>query len=106
MHDRDVEDMNLTIQQDNSTNHSLRVDKTGELVLLVRSRKEAPLWFSSILSVTILLFVFGIVVNGAICFVMLRGKATGRTPQTSSFCICRLQNSFYACLSFRLLFIP
>ena len=72
--DRNVEDMNLATQQDDSINPSLHADNTGVIVLLIRSSKDAQLWFSSILSIAIFLLVFGIVANGVICFVMFRGK--------------------------------
>ena len=86
--DRNVEDMNLTTRQDNSLNPSVRADNTGVLILLIRSRKEAQLWFSSILSIAMFLFVFGIVTNGVICFVMLPGKRYKKN--TSNFYILHL----------------
>ena len=76
--------MNLTTQRKNS----LSPDNNGVLVLLIRSRKEAQLWFSSILSIAMFLFVFGIVANGVICFVMLRGKRYKKN--TSNFFILHL----------------
>ena len=85
--DRNVEDMNLT-QQDNSLNPSISADNTGVLILLIRSRKEAQLWFSSILSIAMFLFLFGIVTNGVICFVMLPGKRYKKN--TSNFYILHL----------------
>ena len=88
MDDRNVEEMNLTTQQHNSLNPSITADDTGVLILLIRSRKEAQLWFSSILSIAMFLFVFGIVANGVICFVMLRGKRYKKN--TSNFFILHL----------------
>ena len=82
--DRNVEDMNPTTQQETS----ISTDSNGVLVLLIRSRKEAQLSFSSILSITMFLFVFGIVTNGVICFVMLRGKRYKKN--TSNFYILHL----------------
>jgi len=46
--DRNVEDMNLTKQQDQSINPSLHTDNAGKLVLLIRSSKEAQLWFQAL----------------------------------------------------------
>ena len=86
--DRNVEDMNLTTRQDNSLNPSVRADNTGVLILLIRSRKEAQLWFSTILSIAMFLFVLGIVTNGVICFVMLPGKRYKKN--TSNFYILHL----------------
>ena len=88
MDDRNVEDMNLTKQQDESINPSLHTDNAGILVLLIRSRKEAQLWFSSTLSIAIFLFVVGIVANGVICFVTIRGKRYKKN--TSNFFILHL----------------
>lgn len=47
---------------------------TGQIILLIRSYKEAPVSFGTILSVYIVLIVIGIFVNGAVSLVMLRGK--------------------------------
>lgn len=47
---------------------------TGQIILLIRSYKEAPVSFGTILSVYIVLTVIGIFVNGAVSLVMLRGK--------------------------------
>ena len=85
--DRNVEDMNLTTQE-NLLNPSISADNTGVLILLNRSRKEAQLWFLSILSIAMFLFVLGIVANGVICFVMLPGKRYKKN--TSNFYILHL----------------
>ncbi|XP_078378054.1 neuropeptide FF receptor 1-like [Oculina patagonica] len=81
--------MNLTSSRDNETELGARdVGKVGSIILLIRSRKEAPVSFSTILSIAILLIVLGVVVNGAICSVMLRGKRYKKN--TSNFFILHL----------------
>ena len=64
--------MNETTHQGNKT--AGFAPKEGTIVLLIRSHKEAPLSFSTVLSIATLLLVFGVILNGAICYVMLRGK--------------------------------
>ena len=78
--------MNETTDQDNQTFgfHN----KEGAIVLLIRSREEAPLSFSTVLSIAMLLLVLGVILNGAICFVMLRGKRYKKN--TSNFFILHL----------------
>lgn len=44
------------------------------IVLLVRSYKEAPMSFATILTIASLFIMLGILVNGVVCYVMLRGK--------------------------------
>ena len=63
-------------------------DKTGVIVLLLRSHKETPISFATILSIATVLIVLGILVNGAICHVMLRGKRYRKN--TSNFFILHL----------------
>ena len=78
--------MNETTDQDNRTFRS--PDKEGAIVLLLRSRKEAPPSFSTVLSIAVVLVVLGVILNGAICFVMLRGKRYKKN--TSNFFILHL----------------
>ena len=78
--------MNETTDQDNKTFGF--PDNEGAIVLLFRSRKEAPPSFSTILSIAVLLVVLGVILNGAIGFVMLRGKRYKKN--TSNFFILHL----------------
>ena len=64
----------LMTEQENSTFGGF-IDLTGgKILLLIRSHKESRIAFQTILSIAIPLIVLGVVVNGAISFVMLRGK--------------------------------
>ena len=78
--------MNETSDQDNKT--GFHVGKEVAIALLIRSRKEVPLSFPTVLSIAILLIVLGVILNGAICFVMLRGKRYKKN--TSNFFILHL----------------
>lgn len=55
-----------------------RPDFTGSVVLLLHSKKEAPISFAAILSVATVFILLGVLVNGTVCFVMLRGKRNRR----------------------------
>ena len=83
---------NLTSEKENTQKEGDREignpDKTGVIVLLLRSHKEAPISFATILSIATVLIVLGILVNGAICYVMLRGKRYSKN--TSNFFIMHL----------------
>ena len=81
--------MNETTDQDNKT--FAFPDKEGAIVLLIRSRKEVPPSFSTILSIAMLLVVLGVILNAAICFVMLRGKRYKKN--TSNFFILHLSTT-------------
>ncbi|XP_020629604.1 neuropeptide FF receptor 2-like [Orbicella faveolata] len=78
--------MNETTDQDNKT-VGFR-GKEVAIVLLIRSRKEVPLSFSTVLSIVMFLVVLGVILNGAICFVMLREKRFKKN--TSNFFILHL----------------
>ena len=67
---------------------SIKPDETGKIVLLLRSHKEAPLYFASVMSIATILILLGMLLNGAICFVMLRGKRFKKN--TSNFFIFHL----------------
>ena len=62
-----------------------RIDKTCVILVLFRLHKEAHASFPNILSIAMVLIALGIIVNGAICFVMLRGKRFKKN--TSNFFI-------------------
>ena len=63
-------------------------DNTGLIVVLLHSKKEAPISFAAILSVATVFILLGVLVNGTICFVMLRGKRYRRN--TSNIFILHL----------------
>jgi len=77
--------MNDTGDKDNT---SVFYGKEVAIALLIRSRKEVPQPFPTVLSIAILLVVLGVILNGAICFVMLRGKRYRKN--TSNFFILHL----------------
>ena len=60
---------------------------TGQIILLIRSYKEAPVSFGTILSVYIVLIVIGIFVNGAVLWLCFEESASRKTPQISLFFI-------------------
>ena len=90
-------------EKNNSTDPkgSNNFENTGVIVLLMRSRREAPLSFSTVLSISMLLIVLGIIVNVVICFVMLRRKRYKKN--TSNFFILHLSGTE---LVLRLLIFP
>lgn len=55
-------------------NFFISVDNIGVFIFFNCFCKEVELRFLSILLIVMFLFVFGIVVNGVICFVMFFGK--------------------------------
>ena len=63
-------------------------DNTDSLVLLLYSKKDAPISFAAIVSVATVLILLGVLVNGTICFVMVRGKRYRKN--TSNFFILHL----------------
>ena len=65
-----------------------RTDNTGSIVQLLHSKKEAPISFAVIWSVATVFILLGVIVNGTIRFVMLRGKRYRRN--TSNFFILHL----------------
>ena len=69
--------------------------------LLIRSYEEARIVFAAILSINLLLILSGIIVNAAICYVMLRGKRYKRN--SSNFFITHLS---VVELVFRILVFP
>lgn len=94
--------MNSTVYGDNSSiQFNDFPEKSGAIVLIIRSHEEAPFSFSTVLSIATLLIVLGIIVNGAICFVMLRRKRYKKN--TSNFFILHLSVTE---LALRLLIFP
>ena len=89
----------LTSERENSS--LTTSEKVGKIIILIRSQKESISSFSTILSIAVLLIMLGIIVNGVICFVMLRGKRYKKN--TSNFFILHLS---VAELVFRLLVFP
>ena len=73
----------------------------GSTLLLIRSYEEARHVFAIILSVNSLILVLGIIVNAAICYVMLRGRRYKRN--SSNFFITHLS---VVELVYRLLVFP
>ena len=73
----------------------------GSTLLLIRSYEEARHVFAIILSVNSLILVLGIIVNAAICYVMLRGRRYKRN--SSNFFITHLS---VVELIYRLLVFP
>ena len=71
------------------------------IVLLVRSYKEAPMSFATILTIASLFIMLGILVNGVVCYVMLRGKRYRKN--TANFFILHLSVTE---LVLRLLILP
>ena len=63
-------------------------DTRGSTLLLLRSYREARIAFAVILSIYLLVILSGIIVNAAICYVMLRGKRYKRN--SSNFFITHL----------------
>ena len=63
-------------------------DARGSILLLIRSYEEARITFAVILSINLLVIVWGIIVNVAISYVMLRGKRYKRNR--SNFFITHL----------------
>ena len=76
-------------------------DTRGSTLLLIRSYEEARIAFAVILSINLLVILSGIIVNAAICYVMLRGKRYKRN--SSNFFITHLS---VAELIYRLLVFP
>ncbi|XP_020629603.1 neuropeptide FF receptor 2-like [Orbicella faveolata] len=83
------------------TNRINSTDTRGSTLLLIRSYEEARIAFSVILSINLLVILLGIVVNAAICYVMLRGKRYKRN--SSNFFITHLS---IVELVYRLLVFP
>ncbi|XP_078378108.1 neuropeptide FF receptor 1-like [Oculina patagonica] len=83
----------------NSTETS--ISRSGSTLLLIRSYEEARIIFAVILSINLLVIVSGIIVNAAICYVMLRGKRYKRN--SSNFFITHLSVVELVC---RLLIFP
>ena len=74
----------------NNSNHSLESfgKHGGSTVVMIRSYDQSPSLFWIFLSVNLVLIVLGIILNVAICFVMLRKKRYERN--TSNFFILHL----------------
>ena len=85
----------------NSTNTTIVANRGGSTLLLIRSYEEARTIFAIILSINLLVIVSGIIVNAAICYVMLRGKRYKRN--SSNFFITHLS---VVELVYRLLVFP
>ena len=85
----------------NSSNISSVFTSGGSTFLLIRSYEEARNVFAIILSINLLVIVSGIIVNAAICYVMLRGKRYKRN--SSNFFITHLS---VVELVYRLLVFP
>ena len=86
----------------NGENHTLvDVVNAKAVVLLVRSHKEAPVSFGTILAIATSLILLGVLVNVVICFVMFGGKRYRRN--NSNFFILHLSLTE---LFFRLLIFP
>ena len=84
-----------------STNETFKFAGGGSILLLIRSYEEARHVFAISLSVNLLIIVLGIIVNAAICYVMLRGKRYKRN--SSNFFITHLS---VVELVYRLLVFP
>ena len=84
-----------------STNEAFKFSGGGSILLLIRSYEEARHVFAISLSVNLLIIVVGIIVNAAICYVMLRGKRYKRN--SSNFFITHLS---VVELVYRLLVFP
>jgi len=76
-------------------------DTLASTLLLIRSYEEARVAFAVILSIYLLVILSGIIVNAAICYVMLRGKRFKRN--SSNFFITHLS---VVELVYRLLVFP
>ncbi|XP_078378150.1 RYamide receptor-like [Oculina patagonica] len=89
------------VNNTNSSKISNVFTGSGSTFLLIRSYEEARNVFAIVLSVNLLVIVSGIVVNAAICYVMLRGKRYKRN--SSNFFITHLS---VVELVYRLLVFP
>ncbi|XP_078378096.1 pyroglutamylated RF-amide peptide receptor-like [Oculina patagonica] len=79
----------------------ISISGRGSTLLLIRSYEEARIVFIVILSIKLLVIMSGIIVNAAICYVMLRGKRYKRN--SSNFFITHLSVVELVC---RLLVFP